>query len=67
MDRIWFIFQRLSSISSKNAGFSFSGLWVRRETTTIGTAEKYMPMEKMIIMEISSGGSMSMITYKRCS
>ena len=34
---------------------------------TIGTAEKYMPMEKMIIMEISSGGSMSMITYKRCS
>ena len=55
------------SISSKNAGFSFSGLWVSRETTTIDTAEKYMPMEKMIIMEISSGGSMSMISYKRCS
>ena len=67
MDRIWFIFQRLSSISSKNAGFSFSGLWVSRETTTIDTAEKYMPMEKTIIMEISSGGSMSITTYKKCS
>ena len=30
-------------------------------------AEKYMPMEKMIIMEISLGGSMSITTYKRCS